>query len=108
VAAAYQQFDKSMNPSITKINQKWVMLCPCTLNQQNIEQLSDRITFMTLLAHELTDHRKQPLAAECRGRLYLTALFGQLGIMQLAGKVNQEAASVAIQTPLWSTDRVQH
>lgn len=32
----------------------------------------------------------------------------QLCIVQLGGKVDQEAAAVAVYPPLWCTDRVQY
>ena len=38
----------------------------------------------------------------------LAVLIGQLCIVQLRGKVNQEAASVAVYPPLGGADRVQH
>ena len=66
------------------------------------------MTSSILLAHKLTGQRNQPLAAYRWRRLYLTALFGQFHVVQHAGEVNQEAASVAVQTPLGSTDGVQH
>ena len=45
---------------------------------------------------------------ECSSMPDLTVLFGQLCIVQLSRKVNQEAASVAVYPPLGCADRVQH
>ena len=39
---------------------------------------------------------------------HLAVFFGQFRIVQLNGKVDHEAASVAVHTPLRRTDRIQN